>query len=410
MRRIVARLAVAAAMLCAALAAGPASAAEVEPRVVGGQTTTIAEWPWQVALADHQDLEPGTQNGFERQFCGGSLVAPTIVVTAAHCVYGFSQPNDFDDPGSVSVIAGRTTLSTSVGQELDVDEIWYFVDDGAGGAELEGQAQSPNGNELFDDSTLDWDTAFLQLASSAASPAVPIKIAGPDEAPTWAPGQPAFITGWGATSSGGSGVDTLREAQIEMISDTACASGSVYGSEFFPETMVCAGFLSGGVDTCQGDSGGPLVVPLLGGGFRLVGSTSWGIGCALPNKPGVYGRIADDPMRSALAAGIQTVAGVNVLGSGGQPVSPPTPPPPPPPPTTDTSSATTTSTAVDDADCAEARERLRVAKRKLRRAKRRLENADTKLEEHRAERRVKRAKRRVRRAKRAVAAECAVRP
>jgi hypothetical protein len=91
--------------------------------------------------------------------------------------------------------------------------------------------------------------------------------------------------------------------------------------------MVCAGiYPAGGKDTCQGDSGGPLVVPIGGGVYRLVGDTSFGDGCALPLKPGVYGRVADDPMRSALTTGIPFAA------TGAQTADAPTAPTPPPPP------------------------------------------------------------------------------
>lgn len=105
-----------------------------------------------------------------------------------------------------------------------------------------------------------------------------------------------------------------------MIADSTCGSGASYGSEFHPETMVCAGELLGGQDTCQGDSGGPLVTPIGPGGtspFRLVGDTSWGIGCAQANLPGVYGRVAEHPICTALQNGVQSVAGVNVVGGSG---------------------------------------------------------------------------------------------
>jgi secreted trypsin-like serine protease len=66
--------------------------------------------------------------------------------------------------------------------------------------------------------------------------------------------------------------------------------------------MVCAGFPEGGVDTCQGDSGGPMFGRTAGGTLRVVGTTSFGEGCARPGKPGVYGRVADDTLRPWIAA------------------------------------------------------------------------------------------------------------
>jgi Trypsin len=306
----------------------PASASadpEPQPRIVGGEATTIEQWPWQVALACEPDSSPQCLgDGFFRQFCGGSLVAPDVVITAAHCVYnddpeepGFEPASDFE------VFTGRTTLSSAQGEDIDVLEIYYFVDDGMGQPLLQAQSTDPDTNpELFDPVTLEWDVAILQLESDSSSQ--PIKLAGADETDLWDPGRPAYISGWGSIDDG-SFPDDLHAAEIEMIANADCESAypappppppDPVDPYFVGETMVCAGFLEGGVDTCGGDSGGPLVVPFDGGGFRLVGDTSWGLGCAFPEAPGVYGRIAADPLRSALQTAVQTLSGDEIVGSG----------------------------------------------------------------------------------------------
>ena len=282
--------------------AGPKTGAEA--RIVGGDLTTIAEWPWQAAVTLNPSIYSG--NPFQRQFCGGTLVTPTIVVTAAHCVYDTSSGSFFPVSDHASV-TGRTTLTnTAQGQEILWSNYFVFVDG--------------SGNPMYTGDAADgWDVVFGQLASpSPSSNSAPITIAGATEAGFWAPAnENAWATGWGRTSSGGAKSDTLREVNIDMIADSTCSSGTFYGTTFDSETMVCAGEAAGGQDTCQGDSGGPLTVPIGGGAFRLVGDTSFGFGCALPNKPGIYGRVAQNPMCGALQAGIQQVTGVDVVGSGG---------------------------------------------------------------------------------------------
>ena len=270
------------------------------PRIVGGAPTTIAEYPWQVAIARNPAIFPG--NAYQRQFCGGSLVAPDVVITAAHCVDDGS--GNFPGPANDhTAITGRTRLSSAEGQEIVWEAFYYLTDAG--------------GDPLYDPMTLDYDVVIATLESSSSSD--PIKIAGANETETWAAGQPAFISGWGQTRDGFP--DDLFGARLEVVADSTCARS--YGSDFHSSVMVCAGMPRGGVDTCLGDSGGPLVVPVSGGGtrasedFRLIGDTSWGIGCGLPQYPGIYGRLAGGtPIGDALRPVIQDLTSRNVYGSG----------------------------------------------------------------------------------------------
>ena len=95
-RRLLRLIGVAAAALATVGVAGTATAAadDVTPMIIGGEETTIEENPFAVALT--------TPDGF--QFCGGTIVAPNKVLTAAHCTEGTA-------PADIKVVAGRTTLS-----------------------------------------------------------------------------------------------------------------------------------------------------------------------------------------------------------------------------------------------------------------------------------------------------------
>ncbi|RXM96084.1 Transmembrane protease serine 5 [Acipenser ruthenus] len=85
--------------------------------------------------------------------------------------------------------------------------------------------------------------------------------------------------------------DTLKEAAIPLISTKKCNSSCMYEGEITPR-MLCAGYPEGKIDACQGDSGGPLVCQDENI-WRLVGVVSWGTGCAEPNHPGVYTKVAE---------------------------------------------------------------------------------------------------------------------
>ena len=110
--------------------------------------------------------------------------------------------------------------------------------------------------------------------------------------PNFAPdvtGQMCFVSGWGALTHGGSRPDILQWVDVPMITNDQCSQS--YNSYTFTDTLICAGYPEGGKDACNGDSGSPLVCENNGKAV-FVGSVSWGNGCALPNYPGVYARVA----------------------------------------------------------------------------------------------------------------------
>lgn len=280
----------AATVLLLALAPATAQAApKAKASIVGGQQAAPGELPWQVALID-----AGVDPEFG-QFCGGTLVSPTRVVTAAHCTPGAT-------PENIDVFAGSTDLEDASGQRIDVVSI------------------SDHPRADVDSDVPRFDVSVLTLAAPVAAPAAPIgPIAVPGDEALWDDGSPFVVSGWGATFFGDRlPPNDLQWVEVYRVSDEACGSASAYGSDFRPEDMLCAGELvggdpdtpGGGKDSCQGDSGGPLAAPITAGAsratasqWRLAGVVSWGEGCALPGKPGVYARVAEDRTHRFVTSG-----------------------------------------------------------------------------------------------------------
>jgi secreted trypsin-like serine protease len=255
---------VAAVVALLTLVAAPAGATDdpgvPSPRIVGGTEADNGEYPFQVAL-----LRAGVSGSFAAQFCGGTLIAPRVVLTAAHCTVAPQAA------GGIDVLVGGHDLTTTQGTRIDVTSVVT--------------------HPRFDGMLYDNDVAILRLASPA--PAAPVRLAGIGDDPAWSPGTPATTVGWGLTSRPGSPSPVLREVGVPIVSDGACAA--IYGAELVPGSMVCAGPMAGGQDSCNGDSGGPLLVPDPDGpgSWLQVGITSWGPeGCALPDLPGVYAEVA----------------------------------------------------------------------------------------------------------------------
>jgi hypothetical protein len=285
--------AVCAVFAIAGLAGASAGQAAPQPdtRIVGGEQTTIDDFPWQVGLSYLRG------NGKPSIYCGGVLITPTVVLTAGHCVEVMDD-EDFITAG----VTNWKTAPESARYEIDSFE------------------EHPD----YDPDTIESDVGLVYMAEPIGAPAVPIKIAGPDETSLWEADDDAWVSGWGSTREGGNVVPSLRQARVPIVSDEICEDD--YGNDIQLDTMLCAGFQEGKVDSCQGDSGGPLVVPAGGGEgglWRLAGTVSWGYGCAKRNAPGVYARVASNGLRTFIQNAVNGAGGGDVIGSGGATSAPP---------------------------------------------------------------------------------------
>jgi secreted trypsin-like serine protease len=238
-----------------------AAAAASADAIIGGRPAS-RPYPYMVSLQDGGD-----------HFCGGSLVRPDWVLTAAHCIEGTTE----SQLSNMRAVIGRVDLSTQDGVEHEVDR--YVVHEGYTGDVSDGD-----------------DIAILHLSTPSAQP--PVKVAAPADAPLWEPGDTARVIGWGTSFFlVGPAPDDLYEVDVPIVSDDDCESAY---PEYDPEEMVCAGEGTGTKDSCQGDSGGPLLAGDMSGDPVQVGTVSYGIGCGFPVFYGVYGRVGDETLRAWL--------------------------------------------------------------------------------------------------------------
>ena len=255
-------------VLSAAALAISGTATAQSQRIVGGAPITIDEAPSIVALTSAATFA-FTGSFATSQFCAGTLISPSWVVTAAHCV---TFGDEVSDPSSILILANTFDLNNPEGEAVEVAEILV--------------------HEEYLSFLNSYDIALLRLETPVDAPTA--SIIDPDN--VLDNGEEVSIAGWGTrqfTLAQGSfdPADLLEGAVVPAITPERCnALPAMAGG--VDETMVCAGFIEGGIDACQGDSGGPLYRIGSGGDLVLSGITSWGIGCALPDRPGVYSNVA----------------------------------------------------------------------------------------------------------------------
>jgi len=228
-------------------------------RIVNGQEAPKNAYPFMAAM-----MRVSSYSNTPRQFCGGSLIDESHVLTAAHCIEGFSA----SDVKTLRVYLGAHDIKFGSRSEHRVIRIIKHKD--------------------FDPKTLVNDIAILTLETPATISNTIKTVCLPSVDYNYVNKQ-VTVAGWGALSEGGQQPSALREVEVKVWSNSDC--GAKYNNRIpgrIMESMICAA--NPNKDSCSGDSGGPLYMKQSGFCVQL-GIVSWGIGCARPDSPGVYTRV-----------------------------------------------------------------------------------------------------------------------
>lgn len=195
--------------------------------IVGGTPTSIAAYPWLAYIA--------YRGAVEEFSCGGTVVAPRLVLTAAHCV--LSGTGKIALASNFAVLAGTGDLREASPERVSrVSQVLVFPS--------------------YDPSRLLNDAALLVLAAPVSAPALPL--ATPAEAAVSAPGVPIQVAGWGLTDvTPPRSPAVLRAAQSLVQTPASCQRRlRRMLAGYSPASQICVRSQSG-AGVCDGDSGGP---------------------------------------------------------------------------------------------------------------------------------------------------------